>query len=245
MFKFLKCAVAVAAATVGLQAFAAVGDPLDGFSVNQIVSDTVSGGAGTGVWSNVAVGGDIFGGAREIYVEKTTQVGSDGFSGVRAGVVANEFFFAEDPNQVGLAILRYDGGDAAGNAGPNFAGLLGNLLTYGTGFGFTYSSDFVFSVEVIVYETNGDMSYGNFVTQNTGVGNYIADSVDFASLVPISGDGADMTKVGAIEIIFNGLTGAASIDLAFTPPIGIPEPTSVALAGLALLGLGAARRRKA
>ena len=237
MNNFTKFAVA-AAAVFSLQAQAAVGDVFDGFTVDQFVQDLTQGGAGTGIWSGAVAGADIFGGKREIYVEKTSNAST--VVGIQAGVDQGRFFFNEGTGQIGHSILRYDGGDLAGNAGPDYTALLGNLLTFGTGFAFTYSSDLDFDIQIKVYDITGAVKSQTLGAIGTG-GTDQYGEILFADLV----GAADLTKVGAVEIIFNQLTGTGRVDLDFTAPTGIPEPGSLALAGLALLGLGAARRRKA
>jgi hypothetical protein len=256
MRKFIKYAIAAAIAS-GSAAHAAVGDTLDPFTVVQSVEDkTSSTSYNSGVHATQVAGAGIFGGYRDIYVQKTSNVAFDNVRGVQAAAAVGEFSFSEDTNQIGFAVLRWDGAVSNGLAtdltDPNPANwilaadtsnVLGNLYDFGTGFSFSYSSDFVFQVTLLVY-TNTGIGIAQETTDATGIGNYKTDSVQFSEFVPLVGS-IDFTNVRAIEVVFNGNLAQASVDLAFTPPTGIPEPASIALAGLALLGVAAARRRKA
>lgn len=256
MRKFIKYAIAAAIAS-GSVAHAAVGDTLDPFSVLQIARDETSSTAyNSGVHAIQVGGAGIFGGFRDIYAQKTSDASFDLARGVEAAAVGGEFSFSEDTGQIGFAVLRWDGAVSNGAAtdltdvnplnwtlAADTSTVLGNLYDFGSGFSFSYSSDFVFQVTLLVYTDTG-VGIAQQTTDATGVGVFKTDSVQFTEFVPLIG-AIDFTKVNAIEVVFNGNLAQASVDLAFTPPTGIPEPASIALAGLALLGIAAARRRKA
>lgn len=79
---------------------------------------------------------------------------------------------------------------------------------------------------------------------NNGGAYYCLDGLAF--LIDQNGTGADVTNITSVEFVLNDLTGTAAVDLTLgsITKTGVPEPGTLALVGLSLLGLGAVRRRR-
>jgi len=269
MNKFFKLAAVAAATVLCVQAQAVL--LIDDFATSPQTASDLDGTNATGVAAGQVGDASILGGYRDIYVIKTAPAALSLGSGVTATAEAGLFNFSETTGNVGYGVLRYDGVKTYGDAGVGVTDIrdanptnwllgaytgttIGDLTTIGPGISFSYTSDFVFDITILVYTADGI----SVAKQTTAVTGFEADNVtpifqsdsilfseliDLATGLPI--DLSMLNDTRAIEVVFNGNLGQASIDLAFTPPTNVvPEPTSVALVGLALLGLAAAKKRR-
>lgn len=257
MFKLFK-AGAIAAAVLGLSAVAVPASAslvFDDFTAVQSADDKTSDGAG--VFGTQVSGGTIFGGYREVYAFKDGFPSGDDVAGVTTSVFGGRARFSSDDASYGYGFIRWDGAAVTNNAtdlttntfGASTSTSLGNLFDFGIGFEVVYNSDAAFDIEILVYTASGKIWIaGQPVadTNNADVTDKIlfSEFVDITDLTTPAGDA--FKDVRAIEVLFNGeRLNLGRLDMNFAPPVGIPEPGSLALAGLALLGVGVARRRKA
>ncbi|GAL03168.1 hypothetical protein JCM19237_6061 [Photobacterium aphoticum] len=182
----------------------------------------------------------VLGGERDLFVELLDE-GFDPASGVRMAVAGSTLTYETGSGGIGQGKLQYDGDDNDAD----------NLDTAGLGSVDLLQSGNAFLLDVLEADLGFSFSIG--VWSNGGANSFVKEFNGSGTLVPITRSfafseftGVDFTSVSAIEVIINtkGLAGKTSIDFTIDA-IKVPEPATMAMFGLGLMGLGYTRRRKA
>ena len=273
MTKMLK-AVAIAALTVFGSANAALINKVDLFSVDQALITDNFGTGGTSVSSQVGSAADnsiapnvgtILGGYRELIIDKK----SDGSVGgtitnrsVTMGVGGGQLDFSTSSLTTGTGIIRWDGITQSASGGAiqaiNATGLggvnLGNVLTDQFELTTVFSdAGFIFRIEAYTSATQWSavelvsnehhVPTVSYVPLNAFLACGFSDAV--VTVTCGTSGPVDFSNLGALQAIIDPSGTQTSLDLTLDQVTVVPEPSGIALVGLALLGLGVtARRRK-
>lgn len=245
MNKLSKMAVA---AVMSMCAFAAQADfVLDTFSQQQFVedNDTTDGGKWAPTITLTDPETDLTAPVyRDIFVQKNGQASTNPNQGVSGFVNAidHQLSYNQDSLQWGFAKFWWAGESAKSDATPWTTEIF-DISTNPTGaFNFAYTSDGALQIDITIYDVSGNSTTTTFNTIDTN-GGWVNEYIGFNEFT--FGGTFDPTSIGAVLVHMNvnNSSATATIDLTIGP--AIPEPATIALIGLGLLGAGIAKRRRA
>ena len=219
--------------------------------------------------------GTILGDYRELIVQKKADTLSDanipanGLNDpdalIKMKVIGGNLNYSTDSGVRGTGIVRWDGIAQSASGGPvqtiAFDGLagvyLGNVLTDQFELMTVFSDGgFTFRIEAYTFGMGGAqwsavdiVSISHPVPATTYIPLLAFKQCGFSDAVvtvTCANGGVDFSNLGALQAIIDPLGTQVSLDLTLNQVTVVPEPSGIALVGLALLGLGVtARRRKA
>ncbi len=258
MSKFIKSAIAAAALAFSFSAQSAV---VDLFSTSQAdLTDTVLGGGG--LMSQVGSAGDttILGGYRDLGVELQSILVPGASGAATIGASGGILNFSTSSISTGTGLVRWDGAntgaaiDTGGLGGINFGDVFTDSFEVTTVF-----SDAGFTFVIEAYNSATQWSSVSIVSNShpfslPGTISYIPliAFLDCANAFPVpgvnvtcgAGGPVDFSALGALQVIVDPLGASTSIDLSLNQVSVVPEPGSLALASLALLGAAVGTRRR-
>ncbi|NHN36750.1 PEP-CTERM sorting domain-containing protein [Pseudomaricurvus alcaniphilus] len=271
-FALTAMAVAISGVSVGANAAGLPIDLFSTDQAELTDTIAVAGGAPDGGASSTVstLGTDIIGGERDLFVEllsndnNGTAVGS-ATRDVSASVGAGVFDFSVDSLATATATIQWDGGDGlAGNFTDNldYTGLGGvNLSGYSAFAVTTVAADGGFAFRIGAYTDAANWTYIDFVSSavaapttsfidlaafdNPGLCGAVNPAPGVTSITCAPGNMVvNWSSLGALVLVIDPMGGSAAIDLTLDQIEAVPEPSTLGMLGLGLLGLGAAYRRR-